>query len=160
MREIPKNIRIIPTRQIKSQSKQFCIGDLTPFDLIWSQMSVSHRVPNFLLSKIYHGVIATALVVCLQAGVLSFFTAILPRYAQKSKNVIPWENTSEIERYRCWLFLLEGVIFYHNFNIEREDAILLKRIQTTNSYFLDCAVFLYPASYQIPDGFLIYFRKP
>ena len=96
-----RNTVIIPTRQIESQSKQFCIGDLTPFDLIWSQMPVSHRVSNFLLSKIYHGVIATALVVCLQAGVLSFFTAILRRYAQKSKNVIPWENTSEIERYRC-----------------------------------------------------------
>ena len=51
----------IPTRQNKSQSKQFCIGDLTLFGLIWSQLSISHRVSDFLLSKFYQGVIANGL---------------------------------------------------------------------------------------------------
>ena len=31
---LSKGAEFIPTRQIKSQSKQFCIGNLTPFDLI------------------------------------------------------------------------------------------------------------------------------
>ena len=52
---------LIPTRQNKSQSKQFCIGDLTLFGLIWSQLSISHRVSDFLLSKFYQGVIANGL---------------------------------------------------------------------------------------------------
>ena len=33
-RGLHRNTVIIPTRQMESQSKQFCIGDLTPFDLI------------------------------------------------------------------------------------------------------------------------------
>ena len=50
-------------------------------------MSVSHRVPNFLLSKIYHGVIATTQPVCPQARVLSLFVVILSQlcYVFKEK---------------------------------------------------------------------------
>ena len=49
---------IIPTRQMKPPSKLFCIGDLIPFDLIWYPLSKSLRVSDFLLSKIYQGLLS------------------------------------------------------------------------------------------------------
>ena len=70
---------IIPTRQNKSQSKQFCIGDLTLFGFIWFQISISHRVSDFLLSKIYQGVIAMIANVTEQTMLQSSYEIILPR---------------------------------------------------------------------------------
>ena len=75
----PMTIWIIPTRQNKSQSKQFCIGDLTLFGFIWFQISISHRVSDFLLSKIYQGVIAMIANVTEQTMLQSSYEIILPR---------------------------------------------------------------------------------
>lgn len=51
---------IIPTRQAKPPSKLFCIGNLIPFGLIWYPLSKSLGVSDFLLSKIYQGLLLIA----------------------------------------------------------------------------------------------------
>ena len=50
---------IIPTRQVKTRSKLFCIDRLIPFGFIWYQLSQSYGVSDFLLSKSYRGMLST-----------------------------------------------------------------------------------------------------
>ena len=53
-------LKIIPTRQVKTRSKLFCIDRLIPFGFIWYQLSQSYGGIDFLLSKNYQGVLSIA----------------------------------------------------------------------------------------------------
>ena len=53
-----RNHGVIPTRQVETQSKLFCIDHLIPFGLIWYQLSQSYGVSDFLLSKSYQGMLS------------------------------------------------------------------------------------------------------
>ena len=81
---------IIPTRQVETQSKLFCIDRLIPFGFIWYQLSQSYGVSDFLLSKSYQGMLSTA----------ERFHLSYPRGGNGS---CPWESLSRISPFGRWI---------------------------------------------------------
>ena len=57
---VSEGSEIIPTRQVKTRSKLFCIDRLISFGFIWYQLSQSYGVSDFLLSKSYQGMLSIA----------------------------------------------------------------------------------------------------
>ena len=55
-------LEIIPTRQVETRSKLFCIDRLIPFGFIWYQLSQSYVVFDFLLSKSYQGMLSKVII--------------------------------------------------------------------------------------------------